>query len=256
MKKLLMAGVISSIVLTTGCAMDGYRDPISGEEKLSQNKEKIIDFENRINSERLEKHSIKMEELERTLKEQKVADIKAHLAEMNNPPQLVSFSDSMVDENDTLKRYLQRNGVKFEKGVRSFSLVYDNPVEFDVEKVIIKQEDVPTLQAIVIALLAINDRYPIEVRLHGHADFTGPDSLNENLAKNRAENIKRFLIAQGLPKNMIREVVGHSATQPTRGCVKLQCLRRVEFEIINIEEEGLLMDNDTYYLHKEYKRVN
>lgn len=256
MKKILMSAIISSVILATGCSIDGFRDPISGDIKLNENKEKVVDFENKINQERLQKHEIRMAELEKTLREQKVADIKAHLAEMNNPPQLVNFSDSMEGEDDTLQRYLKRNGVSLKRGVRSLSLVYNNPIEFDLQRDIIKREDVATLQAIVIALMAINDRFPIEVRLHGHADFTGPESLNTDLAKSRAGNIERYLIQQGLSKDIIRDVVGHAAKTPKKGCVQLDCLRRVEFEIINIKEEGMLMDNDPYELKKEYKRVN
>lgn len=256
MKKLLMSVVVSSVLIATGCSVDGFRDPISGDVTLNENKEKVIDFENRINEERLRKHEVRMADLEKTLREQKVADIKAHLAEMNNPPMLVNFSASMENENDTLKRYLQRNGVSLKRGVRSLSLVYNNPIEFDLQRDIIKREDVETLQAIVIALMAINDRFPIEVRLHGHADFTGPDSLNENLSKSRAENVRRYLVQQGLSNDIIRDVVGHAAKTPKRGCVQLECLRRVEFEIINLKEEGMLMDNEAYDLKRKYRRIN
>ncbi len=51
------------------------------------------------------------------------------------------------------------------------------------------------------------------VKIGGHADGRGPDSLNKNLSNQRAQKIARFLQTQGIEFRRM-EIVGYGETQP------------------------------------------
>ena len=74
----------------------------------------------------------------------------------------------------------------------------------------------------------------------GHTDYLGSDAYNQNLSQQRAETVRRYLAAQGLPADKIR-AVGMGETQPVKQCDNngsrnqlIACLqpnRRVEIQV-------------------------
>ena len=74
----------------------------------------------------------------------------------------------------------------------------------------------------------------------GHTDYLGSDAYNLNLSQQRAETVRRYLVAQGLPADRIR-AVGMGETQPVKQCDNhggrsqlIACLqpnRRVEIQV-------------------------
>ena len=74
----------------------------------------------------------------------------------------------------------------------------------------------------------------------GHTDYLGSDAYNQNLSQQRAETVRRYLVAQGLPADRIR-AVGMGETQPVKQCDNhggrsqlIACLqpnRRVEIQV-------------------------
>lgn len=74
----------------------------------------------------------------------------------------------------------------------------------------------------------------------GHTDYLGSDSYNQNLSKQRAETVRRYLASQGLPADKIR-AVGMGESQPVKQCdgrgsrsgliACLQPNRRVEIQV-------------------------
>lgn len=74
----------------------------------------------------------------------------------------------------------------------------------------------------------------------GHTDYLGSDAYNQNLSQQRAETVRRYLAAQGLPADRIR-AVGMGETQPVKQCDNhggrsqlIACLqpnRRVEIQV-------------------------
>ena len=74
----------------------------------------------------------------------------------------------------------------------------------------------------------------------GHTDYLGSDAYNQNLSQQRAETVRRYLAAQGLPADKIREV-GMGESQPVTQCDNhggrsqlIACLqpnRRVEIQV-------------------------
>lgn len=74
----------------------------------------------------------------------------------------------------------------------------------------------------------------------GHTDYLGSDAYNQNLSQQRAETVRRYLAAQGLPADRIR-AVGMGESQPVKQCDNhggrsqlIACLqpnRRVEIQV-------------------------
>lgn len=74
----------------------------------------------------------------------------------------------------------------------------------------------------------------------GHTDYLGSDAYNQNLSQQRAETVRRYLAAQGLPADKIR-AVGMGESQPVKQCDNhggrnqlITCLqpnRRVEIQV-------------------------
>lgn len=74
----------------------------------------------------------------------------------------------------------------------------------------------------------------------GHTDYLGSDAYNQNLSQQRAETVRRYLAAQGLPADKIR-AVGMGESQPVKQCDNhggrsqlIACLqpnRRVEIQV-------------------------
>jgi outer membrane protein OmpA-like peptidoglycan-associated protein len=71
------------------------------------------------------------------------------------------------------------------------------------------------------------------IRLTGVTDATGNDSRNMRLSQLRAENVRRYLISQGVPPDKI-EAIGVGATNTIIPGTKIKAAadRRVDFEIV------------------------
>ena len=78
------------------------------------------------------------------------------------------------------------------------------------------------------------------VKITGHTDYLGADAYNLRLSEQRAQTVRQYLIAQGLPANKIY-AVGMGESQPVKQCAStgnrsalIACLqpnRRVEVEV-------------------------
>ena len=78
------------------------------------------------------------------------------------------------------------------------------------------------------------------VKITGHTDYLGSDAYNLRLSEQRAQTVRQYFIAQGLPANKIY-AVGMGESQPVKQCAStgnrsalIACLqpnRRVEVEV-------------------------
>ncbi|WP_175948350.1 OmpA family protein [Burkholderia pyrrocinia] len=55
------------------------------------------------------------------------------------------------------------------------------------------------------------------VTIIGHADRIGPDAHNEELSLARAQTVRDYLVAKGLPRNLV-VVAGAGSTTPVTNC--------------------------------------
>ena len=57
-------------------------------------------------------------------------------------------------------------------------------------------------------------KYNLRIRVVGHADDCDDEATNQRLSERRAENVRRELLALGLPENLIVSVSGMGSTRP------------------------------------------
>lgn len=58
-------------------------------------------------------------------------------------------------------------------------------------------------------------RYNMRIRVEGHADDCNDKETDQRLSERRAENVRRELLALGLPENLIVSVSGMGSTRPS-----------------------------------------
>lgn len=135
-------------------------------------------------------------------------------------------NDSNEEE---VRQYLDEHGItvedKFDKVVISFS----EDVTFDLQKTKLKEEYKPILNGVAMVLNKLDGKAKFEVV--GHADYTGPDTLNQFLSNERATVVTEYLLSQGVKPENFTDFYGVSSSQPKNYCLDLSCLRRVELVI-------------------------
>lgn len=126
-------------------------------------------------------------------------------------------------------RHLREQGVSVENGYKTISINFEEDVTFDLQKTKLKERFKPTLEGVAMILNELDGKATFEIV--GHADYTGPDELNEYLSVERATVVTEALISMGVnPANFV-EVKGVQSSQPKDYCLDLSCLRRVELII-------------------------
>lgn len=75
------------------------------------------------------------------------------------------------------------------------------------------QPGAPELLDKVGAALSSNELETFRFSIEGHTDSVGSSSYNEQLSKRRADAVREYLVAKGVPENRM-EVVGHGEAAP------------------------------------------
>ncbi|QRK11261.1 OmpA family protein [Archangium violaceum] len=115
----------------------------------------------------------------------------------------------------------------------STSIVVDE-VYFDTAKDVILLESFDTLKQVAAVLKAHPEIHLL--RVEGHTDDQGDDASNRDLSQRRADNVRAFLINEGIAANRL-ESVGYGETRPvdTNKTAKgRENNRRVEFNILKL----------------------
>jgi OOP family OmpA-OmpF porin len=102
-------------------------------------------------------------------------------------------------------------------------------LEFEFGKSVIREKSLPYLNKVANLLI----KKSISLKLGGHTDNVGSENANMNLSKDRAESVKKYLVAQGANSSLI-EAVGYGETQPiatNKTAAGRQVNRRVEFTL-------------------------
>lgn len=111
-------------------------------------------------------------------------------------------------------------------------------IYFDIDEYFIRNEAKPELEELVAVL---KDRPEIKISIEGHADKTWTEAHNQVLSENRAKEVKKYLIKNGVSKDRIK-TIGYGENKPDVKCdectdEQLQMNRRVEFKLF--EEKPL-----------------
>lgn len=139
----------------------------------------------------------------------------------------VGLENDMSSEET--RKSLREKGIIVEDGYKTISLSLEEDVTFDLQKTDLKQEFLPTLEGIAMVLKELEGHSKVEVV--GHADYTGPEKLNEYLSQERASIVTEQLILNGVSPDMFVDYYGVKSSKPKDYCLSLSCLRRVEIII-------------------------
>ena len=83
-------------------------------------------------------------------------------------------------------------------------------VNFDFDKAVIRQEDIPTLDRDVATLKEWGD---VNVEVAGHTCSIGTDEYNMGLSQRRADAVRNYLISKGVPADRLT-AKGYGESQP------------------------------------------
>ena len=89
-------------------------------------------------------------------------------------------------------------------------ILRNNKIRFNSSSAILKKSSYRVLNK--LAATAQRCKGMI-IRVHGHTDSTGRNSLNRKLSKKRAKAVARYLMKKGVDKNSI-QAVGHGSSRP------------------------------------------
>lgn len=120
--------------------------------------------------------------------------------------------------------------IPLEKG----QLIRLNNVSFERSKFDLEPSSKPELNR----LIAIMQKNPkMMIKLNGHTDNRGNAALNKELSENRVNEVKKYLVANGVDSKRI-ETEGWGSSQPLNQNLtedERSANRRVELEILNVE---------------------
>lgn len=111
------------------------------------------------------------------------------------------------------------------------------PIYFDLNKFVVRADAELTL----VKNIEVLKKYPmLMIDLIGYTDARGSVSYNARLSKQRADEIKNYLVKQGIGKKRIIKIEGKGKTHLVNNCIDNTCddslhqlNRRVEFIIIS-----------------------
>lgn len=139
----------------------------------------------------------------------------------------VGLQNDMDDED--VKAYLISEGISVKDHFDKVVLSFDEDVTFDLQKTELKDEFKPKLDGVAIVLNKLEGK--AKFKIVGHADYTGPDGLNDYLSTERATVVTEYLLSKQVnPENFI-DFYGVSSSEPKDYCLDLSCLRRIELII-------------------------
>ena len=152
----------------------------------------------------------------------------------NDGDGIVDAEDGCPDEPETMNGYLDTDGCPDDgpKGVeiKKDQIVISDKILFDTGRATIK----PVSHAILDAVVAVLRDYPkITIRIEGHTDSQGSNSLNQRLSERRAKSVRAYLAGQGIDEErMTFEGFGEDRPIDTnRTRTGRANNRRVEFHI-------------------------
>ncbi|WP_347158310.1 OmpA family protein [Pontibacter chitinilyticus] len=105
--------------------------------------------------------------------------------------------DKRIDANTMVKNvFVAEGGKKLYDQVLADGKIVTHGIKFDVNKAIIRPESVGTLESIAKLM---KEQTALNFSVEGHTDSDGDSNTNQRLSQQRAEAVKAYLVAQGIP---------------------------------------------------------
>lgn len=152
----------------------------------------------------------------------------------NDGDGILDGDDGCPNEPETMNGYLDTDGCPDDgpKGVeiKKDQIVISEKILFDTGRATIKTVSHSILDAVVAVL---KDYPKITIRIEGHTDSQGSNSLNQRLSQKRAASVRTYLVKKGVEENRM-ESQGFGEDRPidtNRTKAGRANNRRVEFHI-------------------------
>ncbi|MFO1369597.1 MAG: OmpA family protein [Marinagarivorans sp.] len=140
----------------------------------------------------------------------------------------------MDNQEKVLRERLEGTGVRVQRNGKNIKLIMPGNITFATGSAQIRQDFYEVLDSVVDVLKEFKDT---RIRISGHTDSVGSDSMNQRLSEERADSVKYFLLDQHVPAGRInaygygeRYPLADNGTEAGRGQN-----RRVELELEPLE---------------------
>ncbi len=111
-----------------------------------------------------------------------------------------SLTGNQAQTPDTKKDFKKQDDVSIEKNTEKVAKVDIPPVYYDTGKATVKSESIPVLNEVLNVLKQFPTYYLI---IDAHTDSVGSDETNLKLSKDRADEVKKYFISQGVDANRL-----------------------------------------------------
>jgi len=150
-----------------------------------------------------------------------------YLEKLNNDEELLvgvvdtETSESNGQTDGEKKVFKEQNEQSIERNTERVAKVDIPPVYYDSGKATVKSESIPVLDEVLDILSQFPEYYLI---VDAHTDSVGSDEANLKLSKDRATEVKKYLVQKGVDENRIvtrgwgeyRPVVSNELTEEDR----------------------------------------
>jgi len=138
----------------------------------------------------------------------------------------------MDKQEAALRAKLEGSGVRVVREGNNIRLIMPGDLTFDVGSYNVRSQFYATLESVALVLKAFTKT---NIRIGGHTDSTGGDSLNQTLSERRASSVGQFLISQGIMSGRVVST-GYGKRYPIASndsAAGRQANRRVELELVS-----------------------
>ena len=138
----------------------------------------------------------------------------------------------MDKQEAALRAKLEGSGVRVIREGNNIRLIMPGDLTFDVGSYNVRSQFYATLESVALVLKEFTKT---NIRIGGHTDSTGGDSLNQTLSERRANSVGQFLISQGIMSGRV-STTGYGKRYPIASndsAAGRQSNRRVELELVS-----------------------